>query len=151
MNNPPRNGEGDRSAQPSGGGGRPIGTRSIPVVIKALWSAGFVIGTITHTLDIATFGWLPYVFMPLGFNIYWTSLVFFDPLAAVLIWWRPAWALWLGSVIMASDVLINAWTVFGAGFSDILPSLGFQAIFAAFVFYVAIRHKPSPQSSPDTQ
>ena len=149
MKNPPRNGEGDRSAQPSGGGDRPTGNRPIPAIVKVLWSLGFAAGTITHALDIATFGWLPYEFMPLGFNIYWTSLVLFDPLAAMLIWIRPAWALRLGCLIMASDIAVNAWTVFGAGFTEILPSLGFQAIFAAFVFYVAIRQKPSLFTNPD--
>ncbi len=119
------------------------------MAVKIVWSIGFLVGTASHALDIATFGWLPYDFMPLGFNVYWTSLVVLDPLAALLIWTKPGWALWLGCLIMASDVLVNTWTVFGAGFFEILPSLGFQTIFAAFVFYVAIRHKPSRHSRPD--
>lgn len=151
MTDPSLNGEGDRSTQPRGGGGPAALARPIPTIAKILWSIGFAIGTISHALDISMFGWLPYEFMPLGFNLYWTSLVFLDPLAAVLIWIRPVWGLWLGSVIMASDLLVNAWTVFGAGYSELLPSLGFQAIFAAFVFYVAFGQKPSPHPRPESR
>lgn len=151
MTNPPRNGEEGRSAQPRGGGGPAVSAPPIPVIAKILWSTGFLVGTISHALDISMFGWLPYEFMPFGFNLYWTSLVFLDPLAAVLIWLRPRWGLWLGCPIMASDLLVNAWTVFGAGYSELLPSLGFQAIFAAFVFYVAFGQKPPLHPKPESQ
>ncbi|EAQ28778.1 hypothetical protein NAP1_14303 [Erythrobacter sp. NAP1] len=60
----------------------------MPVYAKAIWTIGFLVGTTTHTLDLINFGWLPYDFRPLPWNIYWTSLTFLDPLAALLIWLR---------------------------------------------------------------
>jgi hypothetical protein len=63
------------------------------VIAKAIWTLGFMIGTTTHTLDLINYGWLPYDFRPLPWNIYWTSLTFLDPLAAFLIGGASCWAL----------------------------------------------------------
>ena len=76
----------------------------MPSLAKIIWTVGFLIGTATHSFDIALGGWLPYDFRPMPFNIYWTSLVFLDPLAAVLIWARERWGAVLGVAIMASNV-----------------------------------------------
>lgn len=128
-------------------GGSPHG--AIPQVAKLIWTVGFLLGAVSHAADVFTYGWMPYEFMPLGFNLYWTSLLFLDPIAALLIWWRPAPALVLGCLIMASDVLVNAWTAFVAGYTELLPSLALQCAFAAFVFYLAIRQKRSSQRHSD--
>src|SRR5690606_24074022 len=104
VSNPPSAGEERFSASPS----------AIPQVAMLIWTVGFLLGAASHAADVFTYGWLPYEFMPLGFNLYWTSLLFLDPVAALLIWWRPAPALVLGCLIMASDVLVNAWTAFVA-------------------------------------
>ncbi|MEL7199686.1 MAG: hypothetical protein AAGL10_15355 [Pseudomonadota bacterium] len=111
----------------------------MPTIAKIIWSLGFVIGTITHTLDLYTMGWLPYDFRPLPWNIYWTSLTFLDPLAAVLIWLRERWGVWLGIAIMASNVLVNGYT-YVIGFENFAFSLTLQSLFAAFVFFAAWEH-----------
>ena len=32
----------------------------MPAIAKIIWTLGFVIGTITHALDLFHLGWLPY-------------------------------------------------------------------------------------------
>ena len=119
------------------------------MIAKAIWTLGFLIGTTTHTLDLINHGWLPYDFRPLPWNIYWTSLTFLDPIAALLIWWRERWGVVLGTAIMASNVLVNGYTAFVIGREDFYFSLGLQGAFAAFVFWFARRHWQS--GKPITQ
>ena len=112
----------------------------MPPIAKIIWMTGFLIGTTTHALDIFHGGWLPYDFRPLPFNIYWTSLVLLDPLAAILVWLRERWGVVLGIAIMASNVLVNGYTAFIAGYDDFYFSLALQSAFAAFVFFAAWAH-----------
>lgn len=115
----------------------------MPTIAKLIWTLGFVIGTITHALDLFHLGWLPYDFRPLGWNIYWTSLTFLDPLAAVLIWVRAPkverLGVWLGVLIMASNVLVNGYTYL-IGYEEFLFGLTLQTLFAAFVFFASWEH-----------
>lgn len=149
MNTPPRTGGRDGQPQVDDGADPAVARPAIPQIAKLIWSTGFLLAAGSHALDILSYGWLPYVFMPLGFNIYWTSLLFLDPLAALLIWFRTGPALLLGCLIIASDVLVNAWTAFVAGYTDLLPGLALQSAFAVFVFYLAIRQKRSLEPDPD--
>ena len=119
----------------------------MPTIAKIIWTAGFLIGTVTHALDIFHNGWLPYDFRPLPWHIYWTSLVILDPLAALLIWLRERWGVVLGVAIMASNVLVNAYTAFVAGYDEFYFSLALQSVFAAFVFFAAWGHWRGNQSS----
>lgn len=112
----------------------------MPPIAKIIWTVGFVVGTISHAIDISIGGWLPYDFRPLPFNIYWTSLVVLDPLAALLIWVRERWGVVLGVAIMASNVLVNGYTAFIAGYSEFYQSFAMQSAFAAFVFFAAWEH-----------
>ena len=112
----------------------------MPTIAKIIWTIGFLIGTTSHALDIFFNGWLPYEFRPLPWNIYWTSLVVLDPLAAVLIWIRERWGVVLGMGIMASNVLANGYTAFIAGYEQLYFSFALQSVFAAFVFFAAWRH-----------
>ncbi len=109
------------------------------MITKIVWTIGFLIGTITHTLDLINLGWLPYDFRPLGWNIYWTSLTFLDPLAAGLIWVRERWGIALGAAIMASNVAVNGYTL-ALGYDAFFYPLVLQSGFAAFVFFVAWQH-----------
>ena len=131
--------------------GRGLSARGndVPVIAKLIWTAGFLIGATTHTLDIWNYGWLPYEFRPLPFNLYWTVLVFLDPLAALLIWVRQRWGIVLGCVIMGSNVLVNGYTAFIAGYEEFYFSLGLQAAFAGFVFFLAWRHWRSAKQLSD--
>ncbi|MEM1194538.1 MAG: hypothetical protein AAGH57_00415 [Pseudomonadota bacterium] len=106
---------------------------------KTIWTIGFLIGFITHSLDILQYGWLPYNFRPLGWNLYWTSLTFLDPLAAGLIWVRERWAIILGTAIMASNIAINGYTYL-IGYEEFFYPLMMQSAFAGFVFLTASRH-----------
>jgi hypothetical protein len=60
-----------------------------------------------HVIDLWRHGWLPYRFAPLPLNVYWTSLTFFDALAAVLLLWQPRIGLALALLIITSDVALN--------------------------------------------
>lgn len=111
-----------------------------------IWTAGFLAGTYTHALDILNYGWLPYEFRPLPWNLYWTSLVILDPLAAILVWVRTQAGLILGVAIMASNVLVNGYTAFVVGYKEFYFALTLQSLFALFVFWVAWRHW---QSQPE--
>jgi hypothetical protein len=46
---------------------------------------------------------------PLFTCIYWTSLTFIDPLAAILLFYRPRIGLILTFLIIFSDVIHNTW------------------------------------------
>jgi hypothetical protein len=109
------------------------------VVTKLIWTLGFLIGTATHSLDLIYQGWLPYDFRPLPWNIYWTSLTFLDPLAALLIWVRERWGIILGTAIMASNIAVNGYTL-AIGFETFLVPWLMQSTFGAFVFFTAWRH-----------
>lgn len=109
------------------------------MIIKVIWTIGFLIGTTTHALDLINHGWLPYGFRPLPWNIYWTSLTFLDPLAAVLIWVRERWGIALGTAIMASNLVVNGYTL-AIGYDAFFYPLILQGLFGAFVFFVAWRH-----------
>lgn len=113
----------------------------LPTIAKIIWTTGFLIGTITHVLDISLGGWLPYDFQSMPFNIYWTSLVFLDPLAAVLIWLRERWGVMLGVAIMVSNVLINGYNAFIAGYDEFYFGLALQSLFAVFVCFAAWQHR----------
>jgi hypothetical protein len=110
---------------------------SIPA--KLVWSIGFLIGTAFHAFDIWQGGWLPYTFRPLPWNVYWTSLVAFDLLAATLIWVRERGAIVLGCLIMLSNVVVNGYTAFVVGIEAFYFGLLFQVPFTAFVLHCAYR------------
>ena len=110
------------------------------VLSKSVWTFGFLVGTTTHMLDLIHYGWLPYDFRPLPWNIYWTSLTFLDLLAALLIWVREDWGILLGAAIMGSNVLVNGYTAFVIGREEFFPALALQIAFALFVFWMTWRH-----------
>ncbi len=100
-------------------------------IIRTVWSVCFLAGAFNHARDIVSDGWLPYTFMPMPFNVFWTALLPLDVLAATLIWVRPKWGALLGLMIMIFDVTINFWTVYGAGHDfGIAPLL--QVLFLIF-------------------
>ena len=119
------------------------------MIAKIIWTIGFLIGTTTHTLDLINYGWLPYDFRPLPWNIYWTSLTFLDPLAAVLIWVRERWGVVLGAAIMVSNVLVNGYTAFVVGLEEFYFALSLQSAFAIFVFWIAWRHWQSGKQTTE--
>lgn len=96
-------------------------------IYRVVMATCLAVGTVSHGADVLRAGWLPAPHLPLGVNLYWTSLTFFDPLAAVLLVVAPRAGLLLTVAIMVSDVAINT-SVLGVGWP-----LAFQAGFALFV------------------
>lgn len=108
-------------------------------VTALIWTACFSIGTFTHACDIWVGGWLPYNFMPLPFNIFWTALLPLDFITVLLLWVRRRVAVVLGVAIMIADVLVNSYTVFVAGYIAMQIPLLLQTLFLLFVLLTASR------------
>jgi uncharacterized membrane protein len=91
-------------------------------------------GGLTHWADIVRGGLFPYHWMPLAYNVFWTSLAVLDFAAVLLLWThRKAGAL-LILVIMVADVAANSYAVYGLKmqFQSFAP-LQAQSIFLGFV------------------
>lgn len=121
-----------------------FGWKQYPVEVKIIliiYSIGFLTGTYTHLQGILTHGFLGQN-APLFFRIYWDSLTFFDPLAAVLVWVKPKWGILLAILIMASDILINSFAYTRGVFMEPVPEmvptdLFLQALFGTYIFITA--------------
>jgi hypothetical protein len=79
-----------------------------PRIIVSLWVCAFVVGTVSHVLDIVQGGWLPYSRYALGLNLFWTALTFVDPLAALLLVYRRRAGVYVALSIISIDVAVNA-------------------------------------------
>ncbi len=79
---------------------------------------------------------MPYNSSPLPFNVYWTSLTFFDPLAIILLFYFPYAGMALAVFIMLSDIAVNLYVTYIFEHSDIFSSwrLEIQILFGLFVF-----------------
>jgi hypothetical protein len=93
-----------------------------------------------HIADLLRHGWLPYRFAPRPLNVYWTSLTFFNGLAAFLLLCSMRIGLFLTLVIIASDVAFNLFARFGLGLSAVNRS----PIVASF-FEAHCRQLSTPQ------
>ncbi len=70
---------------------------------------------------------------PLFTCIYWTSLTFIDPIAAILLFYRPRIGLILTFLIIFSDVIHNTWITLKVG-RDLLNYMYIsQFLFLVFV------------------
>ena|SRR6266853_1646017 len=86
-----------------------------------------------HVADLLRYGWLPYHFAPRLVNVYWTSLTFFDALAALLLLCSMRIGLFLTLAIIASDVAFNLFARFGLGLH--LQPL---ALWLQILFFIAV-------------
>jgi hypothetical protein len=107
--------------------GRPI----LLLLAFCLLGAGF-----GHVIQLWQGGWLPYRFAPVSLNAYWTALTFFDPLAAVLLLWRPRIGLIAALLIISSDVAINFFARFYLGFHLSTLALALQSTFLVAIIVV---------------
>ena len=83
-------------------------TRAIrPDLILAVYVAAFSVGTMTHVADVLRWGILPRNQYHVAFNMFWSSLTLFDPLAIVLLLRRQRSGILLGGLIMVLDVAVN--------------------------------------------
>jgi len=80
-------------------------------------------------------GWLPYDWAPLPLNVFWTTLVAWDPLAAGLLLWRPRVGVALALLLMVVDVAVNSSVTYGLGSVDWYANvpLQLQTLFLGFV------------------
>ena len=99
--------------------------------------AGFATGTTTHTLQLAFRGWVVFVAAPGWMNAYWTALTFLDPLAAVLLIQSRRAGLALALAIMASDVAVNSYALYGLGLPFGFWALQLQTLFFGFLLGAA--------------
>lgn len=109
--------------------------------ILSIYSIGFLIGTYTHLQAILIHGFLGQN-APLFYRIYWDSLIFFDPLAAVIVWIKPKWGIRLAILIMVTDILINCYAYTSGIFMEPVPGmiptfLFLQALFGTYIFITA--------------
>lgn len=74
-------------------------------VVYALCLGG---ATINHMRAVLTYGWLRYD-VSMATAVYWSSLTFLDPLAALLLFIRPRVGVALTVAIILSDVAHNLW------------------------------------------
>ena len=86
------------------------------IILRSIYATCLALATITHVLVDARCG----VFLagleplgyPIGVRLYWASLTFLDPAAAILLFARPRAGLVLCVVIIATDVLNNSWVAY---------------------------------------
>ena len=83
---------------------------------------GMLIGTTTHLLWIINHG-----FFSAEYNVgvlsmlFWDSLTFLDPIAAVLLILRPKAGVWMTAIIIVADVLHNGILCFSVLLSTDVP------------------------------
>ena len=77
-------------------------------IVVSLWVCAFVVGTVSHALDIVRGGWLPYTRYALGLNLFWTALTFADPLAVFLLIYRRRAGVYVALSIISIDVAVNS-------------------------------------------
>ena len=101
-------------------------------LIRALWIAGYLVGTISHVIDLVAGGVSVYEGYALPLRLFWVSLTVLDPTVVVLIALRRRAGVVAGVVVIVADVFINA-TVLG-------PSLGLlnQVLFGVFLLATAV-------------
>ena len=76
--------------------------------ILILQSLGMFIGTTTHVLWLVNNGFLSEKYNVSFYSkLFWDSLTFLDPIAAVLLIFKPKLGIWLTAIIIVVDVFHN--------------------------------------------
>jgi hypothetical protein len=95
--------------------------------------------TVNHVRAVLTHGWIP-SHLPLASALYWSSLTFLDPLAAVLLFVRPRAGIAPTTAIITSDVAHNLWFIAAhplrQSFVDDVTANGFMLSQIAFLLFV---------------
>jgi hypothetical protein len=106
-------------------------------IIYALCLAG---ATINHVWAVLAYGWFPQQ-LSQATALYWSSLTFLDPLAALLLFIRPRVGIALTVLIIVSDVGHNLWFIathpLHGSFVKDVSSSGFMMSQIAFLLFVA--------------
>ncbi|MEM6554895.1 MAG: hypothetical protein AAF642_03420 [Pseudomonadota bacterium] len=93
----------------------------------------FGLGAIIHALDILRAGVLPYTFAPYWINVFWTSLLPLDLIAAFALWSGKPIGIYLALAIMLADVCINTYAHNLLGISQIHWGYVVQVAFLGFL------------------
>lgn len=106
-----------------------------------LVAAGFAIGAAFHAADFLRFGCWPYTFGPPVLNLFWNALLPIDLaiVAGLLLQWR--FALPGALLVIAIDVVANAYAWLWLGFTAFAGALPFQAAFGVLVLMVTLRYR----------
>lgn len=99
---------------------------------------------------------MPYDFAPPPINLFWTSLLLWDAVAAALLWRWPRLGLPFGVVVMLIDVGVNGWW---AGSAGMVGQLGVWTLVAQAAFLgllvglltAKVHATPHQQKSPRTK
>lgn len=105
-------------------------------LIVAVWVVGFIVGTITHTIDLVAGGINVYAGFPEPVKWFWVSLTVLDPLVVMLLALRSRAAAPVAVLVMIADLAVN-WTVFFTVGGLSLFGVLSQSIFGVFVFVTA--------------
>ena len=117
-------------------------------IVYALCLAG---ATVNHLRAVLDRGWFP-AQLPPATALYWSSLTFLDPLAAVLLFVRPRVGIALTAAIIVSNVGHNLWFVAahplrGSLLEDVTAS-PFMISQIAFLLFVAATAPIAWRNSP---
>jgi hypothetical protein len=108
-------------------------------VLRVIYAASLLGATCTHAIILWQHGLLyDYRGAPLFTRIFWTSLTFLDPLAALLLFIRPQVGLVLTVGIIMSDVLHNT-AVGGLSWNGMYISQVAFLLFVVCTVYIAWR------------
>ena len=109
-------------------------------MIRTVYALCLAGATINHVRALLARGWLPQQ-LPAATALYWDSLAFLDPVAAVLLFLRPRGGIVLTAAIIASDVAHNLWFMaahpLGGSFIENVTSSGFMMSQIVFLLFVA--------------
>jgi len=105
--------------------------------IQLVWIAGFLVGTVTHVLELVAGGFDTYGEFPPALRLFWVSLTLIDPLAALLLLLKRRTGIALGLAIILTDVAVN-WTVFLTIGDHSLFGVVTQSVFAVFLLATAV-------------
>ncbi|WP_051208247.1 hypothetical protein [Propionicicella superfundia] len=105
-------------------------------VIHLLWIAGFLVGTVSHVLDLAAAGTEVYAGFPAGLRVFWISLTVLDLLVVGLLAFRRVAGVVLAVVVILADIAVN-WIVFATIGGNPLYGVVNQTVFAVFLLVTA--------------
>ena len=113
-----------------------VGVQKRSFVLRSVYATCLAYATAPHVSYELRYGLFLTGLEPLGFplpvRLYWASLTFLDPLAAVLLFVRPRQGLILCFAIIVTDVFNNSWVLYHFPSRSVL-NLGLEIAFLIFV------------------
>lgn len=105
-------------------------------VARVVWVLGFLVGTVSHVVDLASAGAETYAGYPGPIRLFWLSLTLLDPAVIALVLLRRRAGVMLGVAVMVADVAVN-WTVYATIGPPQLFGVLSQTLFALVVLATA--------------